>query len=78
MVMVDYDYDGEVFALDAVFYAGDIEKNGWQVQMPIGSLGEQVLIVYIDIYGNEYKEVKTPADFQPANESATAQEAARA
>jgi len=64
MVMVDYDYDGEVFALDAVFYAGDIEKNGWEVRMPLESLGEQVMIIYIDIYGNEYKEIKTPADFQ--------------
>ena len=78
MVMVDYDYDGEVFTLDAVFYAGDIEKNGWEVRIPLESLGKQVMVIYIDIYGNEYKEVKTPADFQPANDSATAQEAARA
>lgn len=64
MVMVDYDYDGEVFALDRVFYAGEIEKNGWQVQMPIHALGKQAMIIYIDIFGNEYKEIKTPADFQ--------------
>jgi site-specific DNA-methyltransferase (adenine-specific)/adenine-specific DNA-methyltransferase len=63
MVMVDYDYDGEVFALDAVFYAADIEKNGWEVRLPLESLGKQVMIIYMDIYGNEYREVKTPADF---------------
>lgn len=66
MVMVDYDYDGEVFALDAVFYAADIEKNGWEVRMPLESLGKQVMIIYMDIYGNEYREVKTPADFEGA------------
>jgi site-specific DNA-methyltransferase (adenine-specific)/adenine-specific DNA-methyltransferase len=65
MVMVDYDYDGEIFALDDVFYAGDIEKNGWEVRMPLESLGQQVMIIYVDIYGNEYKEIKTPADFRP-------------
>jgi site-specific DNA-methyltransferase (adenine-specific)/adenine-specific DNA-methyltransferase len=65
MVMVDYDYDGEVFALDAVFYAADIEKNGWEVRLPLESLGKQVMIIYVDIYGNEYREVKTPADFSP-------------
>ena len=65
MVMVDYDYDSEVFALDAVFYASDIEKNGWEVRLPLESLGKQVMIIYVDIYGNEYREVKTPADFSP-------------
>lgn len=78
MVMVDYDYDGEVFALDAVFYAGDIEKSDWQVRMPLESLGKQVMVIYTDIYGNEYKEIKTPADFQPTDDVATTQEAARA
>ena len=67
MVMVDYDYDGEVFALDDVFYAADIEKNGWEVRLPLESLGKQAMIIYIDIYGNEYREIKTPADFQAAD-----------
>ncbi|MDZ7337364.1 MAG: site-specific DNA-methyltransferase [candidate division KSB1 bacterium] len=66
MVMVDYDYDGEVFALDAVFYAADIARNGWEVRMPVEALGKQVMIIYMDIYGNEYREIKTPADFQGA------------
>jgi site-specific DNA-methyltransferase (adenine-specific)/adenine-specific DNA-methyltransferase len=66
MVMVDYDYDGEVFALDAVFYAADIEKNGWEVRLSLESLGKQVMLIYMDIYGNEYREVKTPADFTPS------------
>ena len=78
MVMVDYDYDGEVFALDAVFYAGDIEKNGWEVRMPLESLGKQVMIIYIDIYGNEYKEIKTPADFQRVTDETSVEEAANA
>lgn len=64
MVIVDYDYDGEVFALDAVFYAADIEKDNWEVRLPLEALGKQVMVIYMDIYGNEYREIKTPADFQ--------------
>lgn len=67
MVMVDYDYDGEVFALDTVFYAADIEKDGWEVRLPLEALGKQVMIIYIDIYGNEYREIKTPTDFHTAD-----------
>ena len=32
MVMVDYDYDGEVFDFDDVFYAEDLKKNRWEVR----------------------------------------------
>jgi len=78
MVMVDYDYDGEVFAQDTAFYASDIEKNDWEARMPLESLGEQVMIIYIDIYGNEYKEIKSPADFRPAGNETSAEEIADA
>lgn len=80
MVMIDYDYDGEgeVFEMDAAFYAGDIEKKGWEIQLPARQIGQQVMIIYIDIYGNEYKEVKTMADFQPLAQPAADQETADA
>ena len=25
-------------------------------------MGEQVMVIYMDIYGNEYREIKTPDD----------------
>jgi len=78
MVMVDYDYDGEVFAQDTVFYASDIEKNGWEVRLPLESLGQQAMIIYIDIYGNEYREIKTPADFRPVADKTDVEETANA
>lgn len=78
MVMVDYDYDGEVFALDAVFYAAEIEKNGWEIRVPLELLGKQAMIVYMDIYGNEYREIKTLADFRPTAAGMKAQGAADA
>lgn len=78
LVMVDYDYngEGEVFEMDTVFYAGDLEKNNWSIRLPAQAIGRQMMIIYLDIYGNEYKETKTPADFQPIAPLAPAQEAA--
>ncbi len=63
MIMVDYDYDSEVFNLDKVFYASEIEKNGWKVFLPLESIKKQIMIIYLDIYGNEYREIKTLQDF---------------
>ena len=56
-VMLDYDYNGDVFDLDAVFYADAIEKAGWEVRFPLESVGRQVMAVFVDIYGNEAREV---------------------
>jgi len=56
-VMLDYDYNGDVFDLDAVFFADAIEKAGWEVRFPVESVGGQLMAVFIDIYGNEAREV---------------------
>jgi site-specific DNA-methyltransferase (adenine-specific)/adenine-specific DNA-methyltransferase len=57
MVMLDYDYDGEVFDQDAVFFADAIEKAGWEVRFPVESVGKHVMAVFVDMYGNEAREV---------------------
>lgn len=78
MVMMDYDYDGDVFVMDGVSYAGDIEKNNWELRLPAKTIGKQMMIIYIDIYGNEYREVKSLADFQPVSQPAPQQETTNA
>jgi len=57
MVMIDYDYDGDVFDLDDVFYADAIEKADWEVRFPLESLERQMMAVFVDIYGNEAREL---------------------
>ena len=57
MLMLDFDYNGDVFDLDAVFYAHQLEEAGWEALFPVESLGEQVMVVFIDIHGNEASEV---------------------
>ncbi len=73
MVLVDYDYpynparsgkeSPPPFEVDAVFYASDIQNAGWEIRLPVELQGKCVMLVYVDIYGNEYTEIKTPADF---------------
>jgi site-specific DNA-methyltransferase (adenine-specific)/adenine-specific DNA-methyltransferase len=59
MVMLDYDFDTEsdIFGLDAVFYADGIENAGWEIRFPAEPLGEKVMAVVVDIYGNEAREL---------------------
>ncbi|OGW64433.1 MAG: hypothetical protein A3H49_08685 [Nitrospirae bacterium RIFCSPLOWO2_02_FULL_62_14] len=66
MVMVDYDYKGNgdgIFNLDAVFYRDQLEEHGWEVRLNSRLFGKKIMIIYIDIFGNELREIKTPADF---------------
>jgi len=65
MVMLDYDFDTEsdVFDLDAVFYAEAIQKVDWEVRFPLESVGKQLMAVFVDIYGNEAREVIPASKF---------------
>jgi len=64
MVMIDCDYNGEVFDFDDVFYAEDIKKQDWEVRFDADKIDGQIMIIYIDIFGNEKREVKSLKDFR--------------
>lgn len=53
MVMVDFDYNGKVFDLDRVFYADVLKNNLWKVEFSIKDVTGDVMLVFLDIYGNE-------------------------
>jgi len=65
MVMLDYDFDSEtdVFAFDAVYYAEAIEKTDWEARFPINNIGKHVMAVFVDIYGNEARELISGSRF---------------
>lgn len=77
MVMLDYDYDTEsdVFDLDAVFYAEAIQKADWEVRFPLKSIGKQLMAVFVDIYGNEAREVIPASKFGLGSTKAQAKQA---
>ncbi len=64
MVMLDYDFDSEVFDLDEVFYAEDLKKNAHEVRFAADKVKERFMLIYIDIFGNEKRETKTLNDFK--------------
>ena len=64
MVMVDYDYQPEVFDLDEVFYADDLKKNNYEISFDLDKVKDQIMLIYIDIFGNEKREVKKIKDFR--------------
>ncbi len=79
MVMIDYDFNraSDVFDLDAVFYAEAIQKADWEVRFPLESLGEQIMAVFVDIYGNEAREVISARKFGVEDGNVTTNSAKR-
>jgi site-specific DNA-methyltransferase (adenine-specific)/adenine-specific DNA-methyltransferase len=65
IVMVDYDFDekSQVFDLDEVFYANALHKEDWTVRFPLENLGEKMMAVFIDVYGNEARVVIDAKEF---------------
>lgn len=71
-VLVDFDYPYAIstgkesappFVFDQVYYASDLAVSAWTVRLPLAKLGEFAMIIYLDVYGNEYTEIKARADF---------------
>jgi hypothetical protein len=55
--MVDFDYNGKVFDLDRVFYADVLKNNSWKVEFPLKDVAGDVMLVFLDIYGNESRMI---------------------
>jgi site-specific DNA-methyltransferase (adenine-specific)/adenine-specific DNA-methyltransferase len=64
MILVDYAYDGEVFALSAAHFGEDLAHDGWGFCIPRDKVGAQVMLIYVDLYGNEHREVRSIESFQ--------------
>jgi len=64
MVMIDYDYNGKVFDLDKVFYAEDLKKQNYEIRFDPNKIKGQMMIIYMDIFGNEKREIKGHKDFK--------------
>jgi site-specific DNA-methyltransferase (adenine-specific)/adenine-specific DNA-methyltransferase len=62
MVMIDKDFNGKIFNLCEVIFAEKIEDG--QVYFDFEGVGLEVMAIYIDIYGNEFREVIKSSDFK--------------
>jgi site-specific DNA-methyltransferase (adenine-specific)/adenine-specific DNA-methyltransferase len=54
--------------LDEVFYAEELKKNGFEVRFTEDKVKKQIMVIYIDRFGNEKREVKTLGDFKRKKE----------
>jgi len=70
MVMIDYDFNGEYFDMDDKWFASDLEKNGYEIRLNLQKVKEKIMIIYMDVYGNERKEVKILKDFKRGRKNA--------
>lgn len=64
MLLLDLDYDGEVFQLHTHLYAKDMEAANWYAWFPTESIGKQIMAVFMDIYGNESSHVITRTELK--------------
>ncbi len=64
MVMIDENYDGKVFDMDHYFFGDEIVKNDFKVVFPKEKAGQKLMIIYLDVLGNEKVEVKNIKDFK--------------
>jgi site-specific DNA-methyltransferase (adenine-specific)/adenine-specific DNA-methyltransferase len=62
MVMIDKEYQGKIFNLCEVIFAEKIE-NG-EVYFDFEGVGQEIMVIYLDVYGNEYREVINSSDFK--------------
>jgi len=64
MVMIDENYDGKVFDMDHYFFNDEIINNDFKVVFSKQKVGQKLMIIYLDILGNEKVEIKTIKDFK--------------
>lgn len=64
MVMIDYNFNGDYFNMDDKWFASDLEKNEYEIRFPVERLKDKIMIVYVDVYGNEKKEILTVKNFK--------------
>ncbi len=64
MVMIDKNYDGKVFDMDYYFFNDEIIKNDFKIAFSAEKAGPKIMIIYLDVLGNEKVEVKDIKDFK--------------
>jgi site-specific DNA-methyltransferase (adenine-specific)/adenine-specific DNA-methyltransferase len=56
-ILIDCDYRGDVFNLDLVFFADELKENSSRAWFPAEKIGKNLMVVFMDIYGNEATDI---------------------
>ena len=57
MVVIDDDFNGDDFMMSHCIFRDDILEGENNLQIPLEKFGEKICVIFIDIYGNEFKQV---------------------
>ena len=57
MVIADTNFNGNDFMMSDCFFGEDIKHENNSLQIALPDVGENICIIFIDIYGNEFKQV---------------------
>lgn len=63
MVFIDRDYNDDYFNMTDYYFAEDLKKQNHKIKFS-GEVGEKIMIIYLDVLGNERIEVKNKSDFK--------------
>lgn len=63
LVMIDTDYDEESFKVCQQFFGEDIVKNKFKMSWS-DEIGSKIMVIFVDIFGNEKRELLTKSDFK--------------
>lgn len=64
MVLVDQDYDGDVFRVSDHFFGDELEESNWGFSLPLEECGERILVIFMDTHGNEFRETVFPGQLK--------------
>ncbi len=64
MVIVDYGYDSQSFNFEKVLFAHEIKSNDYLISLDIKKLKNDCMIIWIDIFGNEKREIINLKNFK--------------
>lgn len=61
MLLIDENYNGKEFVMTSFYFADELKHNdAGEIVIPLINFGERIVVVYVDLYGNEFKqEIKT-------------------
>lgn len=61
MLVVDANFNGRDFTMTDFHFAEDLKRSeAGEIVVPLGSYGERVVVAFVDLFGNEFKqEIKT-------------------
>jgi len=64
MILIDPNYNNAFFNMEYSFFADEIKKNEWKIIIPEKKIGKNLMVIYVDVLGNERRELISKSKFK--------------